>query len=64
MQIFPAAEGLNEPFILRQVGHDAHLDLRVVGGEESFVALSGDEDLADAFTLICPHRNVLEIRVC
>ena len=49
--------------VLGQVGHDPHLDLAVVGGEQRLVALADDERLADLAALRGAHRDVLQVGV-
>src|SRR5690606_32481674 len=56
------AEGLDHRDVIRQRGHDAELDLRVVAGKqcESF---AWDERLADLAAERGTDRDVLEVRV-
>ena len=65
VQVLAVLERLDESGIAGQMRHDAHLDLRVVGGQQAAVGLRGvgDEDLADAATGFGAHRDVLQIRV-
>ena len=55
-------EGIQQTGVLRQVGHDAQLDLRVVGGQY-LVTLGGDKRLTDTTPLGAADRNVLQVRV-
>ena len=43
VQVFSRPERLDEPRVFGEVRHDAHLDLRVVGGEEGLEPLAGEE---------------------
>ena len=47
--------------ILRQMGKDAQLDLRIVGTQQD-MARRRVECLADLATLLAPHRDVLQVR--
>ena len=49
--------------VLRQVRHDAHLDLAVVGGHQRFVPGPEDEGVADAATGVGTNRDVLQVRL-
>ena len=51
------------PGVLGEVRHDAHLDLRVVGGEQRLEALARDERRADLAALLGADRDVLQVRV-
>jgi hypothetical protein len=48
VEVLTGAEGLDEPFVSREVRHDPHLDLAVVGRHQRLVPLTDDEDVADA----------------
>ena len=63
VQVFAGVERLDEPRVAREVRHDAHLDLRVVGGEQLGVLGSVTERLADAAALGRADRDVLQVRV-
>ncbi len=63
VKVFSRVEGLDETFVAREMRHDAHLDLRVVGREQAFIALAGYEGRADAAAHLSAHRNVLQVRV-
>ncbi|MNQ55969.1 hypothetical protein D3C85_700790 [compost metagenome] len=56
------AEGIQQTFVLGQVGHDAQLDLRIVRRQQ-FVAGGGDERLANAPALGGADRDVLQVRI-
>ena len=45
------------------MGHDAQLDLAVVGGEQDDVVAAGDEGVADAPAQLGPDRDVLQVGV-
>src|SRR5699024_11343762 len=47
VQVLPRPVGLDEASVLGKVRHDAHLDLRVVGGQQRLVALADAERGAD-----------------
>jgi hypothetical protein len=63
VQVLSRSEGLDEAVVRRQMRHDPHLDLRVVGGEERGVAGADDERLPDLAALLGPDRDVLQVRV-
>ena len=66
VQVLALAEGLDQPLVLGQVRHDAHLDLGVVRGEQHGLLaghLVRHEHLADAAARLGAHRDVLEVRV-
>lgn len=63
MQVLAGGEGLDEALVLGEVGHDAQLDLAVVGGHEGLVALADDEAVPDGPALVGAHRHVLQVRV-
>ena len=58
----PSAEGLSERVDAGDVGEDAQLDLRIVGGEQH-VAGRGDEGAADAPAFLGADRDVLQVGV-
>ena len=66
MQILPGAEGLDQSLVGRQVRHDAHLDLAVVGGHQVGVpdpaAVPHHERVADAPARLGADGDVLKIR--
>ena len=62
MNVLAAREGVQKPLVLREVGHDAKLDLRVVGGDDH-VARLGDECLPHRTALVGSHGNVLQVRI-
>jgi hypothetical protein len=63
VQVLAGREGLLEPGVVGQVGHDPHLDLAVVGGHQALEARPGDEALADLAALLGADRDVLQVRV-
>ena len=63
MEVVPGAERLLERRIVRQVGHDAQLDLAVVGGEQALVSVADHEALPDPPSLLGPDRDVLQVGV-
>ena len=62
MDVLPLGEGVQQPPVLGEVGHDAQLDLGVVGGDDA-VAGPGDEGLADLAPLLGANRDVLQVGV-
>ena len=63
VQILAGVERLDQALILGEVRHDAHLDLRVVGGQQGLEAVPGDEDVADPLPFGGAHGDVLEVRL-
>ncbi len=49
--------------VLGEVGHEAELDLGVVGGEEGVVLVGGDEGFADEATAFGADGDVLQVRL-
>ena len=49
-------------FVTREVGHDAQLDLAVVGGEEETSRLR-DETLAYLLAVVGAHGDVLQVGI-
>ena len=62
MDVLALRERVEQPGILRDVRHDAQLDLRVIGRHDP-VARRRDERLADAAALGGADRDVLQVRV-
>ncbi len=62
MQVLPGVERFDEARVLRQVRHDAHLDLAVVGGEQQVVPVADDESVSDLPARVGAHRDVLQVR--
>ena len=66
MQVLAGAKRLDEALVLRQVRHDPHLDLAVVGrhqlGKVALAALADDERIADPAARLRTNRNVLQVR--
>ena len=62
VEILPALECRNEPFIAGKVGEQAQLYLRVIGRKEH-AALGRDEGLADLAPQLRAHGDVLQVRV-
>ncbi len=62
VHVLALAEGAQQAFVLGQVGHDAQLDLRVVGRDDH-AARRRDERFADAPPFFRAHRDVLQVRV-
>ena len=62
VHVLTVGEGLQQPGILRDVRHDAQLDLRVVGRHHP-VARRRNEGFADASPFRGAHRDVLQVRV-
>ena len=63
MQVLAAPVGVDEPLVTGQVRHDAHFDLRVVGGDQALVALAGDERRSNLAAELGAHRDVLQVRL-
>ena len=63
VQVLAGVERLDEPGVAREVRHDAHLDLRVVGGQQRLEPGAVPERRADAATLGLADRDVLQVRV-
>ncbi len=63
MQVLAAGEGFEQGLVLGEVGHDAQLDLGVVGGEQRLVPLADDEGAADHPALLGADGDVLQVRV-
>ena len=59
---WPSWNACSSAGILRQVRHDAQLDLRIVGGDEH-VSRRRDERLANAPSFRRAHRDVLQIGI-
>ena len=62
MDVVAVFKGAQQTFVRRQMGHDAQLDLRVIGGNQ-FLAGCCDEGLADATAFGGADRDVLQIGV-
>ena len=62
MHVQVVAEGMQQAFVLGQVGHDPQFDLRVVGRQQ-FVAFWGYECLTNPATFGSTDRDVLQVRV-
>ena len=62
MDVVALDEGFDHVGVFAEVGHDAQLDLRVVGREE-FAAVVGDEGLADLLAVLVADGDVLQIGV-
>jgi hypothetical protein len=63
VQVLPRGKRLDEALVPGEVGHDAQLDLAVVGGHEGLEAFADHEAAADRAALVGAHRNVLEVGV-
>ena len=62
VHVLAALEDLLQHLLAGDVGEDAQLDLRVVGGDQAAPVL-GDEAAADLAAELRPDRDVLEVRV-
>src|SRR5678816_817323 len=62
MYVLAGSEGLHQARVLRDMGHDAELHLRIIGGDDSGPGRS-DESLADTPAFGRANGDVLEIRV-
>ena len=62
VDVVSLAKRLQHVRVLAQVGHDAQLDLRIVGREE-LTAVVGDERLAYLLAVFVAHGDVLQVRV-
>ena len=60
MDVLPLGESLFQLRNVRHMGHDAQLDLAVVGADE-LRAFRSDEGGADLAALLRAHRNVLQV---
>ena len=63
MQVLARVKSLDESLVARQVRHESHFDLRVVGAHERGVARPGSEGSANAHAVGAARGNVLQIRV-
>ena len=63
VQVLAGVEGFDECLVPRQVRHEAHLDLRVVGAHERLESLTSDERAANAHTIGAARGNVLQVRI-
>ena len=63
VQVLARVERRDQRGVAREVGHDPHLDLRVVGGEKGLEPLAVLERRADLAADLCPDRDVLQVRV-
>jgi hypothetical protein len=63
VKVFSRIEGFDEPGVLGEVRHDAHLDLRVVGSEQGVEALPRNERGPHLPTDFGLDRDVLQVRV-
>ena len=55
-------KGVEHRLVVAQVGHQAQLNLRVVGAEED-VAVGGDEGAANFLAVVGAHGNVLQVGI-
>src|SRR5206468_12453388 len=62
VDVLAGRERAQHRLVARDVGHDAQLDLRVVGRYDHF-ARRGDEGFADAAAFGGAYRDVLQVRV-
>ncbi len=63
VQIFAGVERLDQTFVPRQVRHDPHLDLAVVGGHQLGIAVADHESVADLPAGVGANRDVLQVRL-
>lgn len=63
VEVFAVVVGGDEARVVGEVGHDAHFDLGVVGGEEGFVVGTDGEGGADFFAGWGADGDVLEVGV-
>ena len=63
MEVVPGAERLLQRLVTGQVGHDAQLDLAVVGGEQALVGGADDEPAPDPPAFLGSDRDVLQVRI-
>src|SRR5215831_12810554 len=63
MNVLAATERFDKTLLSGDVGQDAQLDLRVVGGEEAPAGL-GNEGGANAASKLGTNGNVLQVRPC
>ena len=57
------AEGVGHVFVAAEVGHDAQLDLRIVGRKEDGFGVVSGEGFADLAAQFLAHGDVLQVRV-
>ncbi len=62
MDVLAGAESGKQPRVTRKVGHDAQLDLRIVGGK-NLPAGRCHKGLADAPAFLGAHRDVLQVGI-
>jgi hypothetical protein len=62
MDVAVLTEGLEQARIAREVGHDAQLDLRVIGSDD-LPAGRRDESFANSSALRRANRNVLQVGI-
>ena len=63
VEILPRPEGIDEGLIPRDVSHDPHLDLGIVGTHEGPIPLTDDESFPNASSLLGAHGDVLQVRI-
>ena len=63
VQVLTRLEGREQRLVARQVRHDAHLDLAVVGRQQRLVAGADDERSPDPAPFLRTDRDVLQVRV-
>jgi hypothetical protein len=62
MNILALPEGLQQHFILGEIGEDPQFDLRIVGRDDS-PSLLRNEGLPNPVSFLGPDRDVLKVRV-
>ena len=63
MQVLARSERFDEAVVTRQMRHDPHLDLAVVGRHQLVVTLADDERVADPPAGLGADRDVLQVRL-
>ena len=63
VDIHPFAEGRDQVLVAAEVGHDAQLNLRIVGRNDDTVRRTGHEGFADFAAAFGADGDVLQVRV-
>ena len=63
MEVPPRFESRDQSLITRDMRHQPHLDLRVVGAHERLESLTGHEGAADTPPQLRADGDVLQVRV-
>ena len=63
MYVHPVAESLGEVGVTAQMGHDAQLDLGIVGTDNEAVRNARNKGFANLLSALRTHRNVLQVGI-